>query len=179
MELSGRMLAMRDAKAGAAGGATLAASSSSSGTGSYGDFWVSIFASSGSVGFAGHAAIVSTKNTITIESFAKDFSPIKKDGVQKYTNSWGTRTNVLMLRPKGATTAKYTAAAKYAENQVGDPYNWNFLDKKTEKAFYCSQLVWRAWLNQDIDIEKGSIPNGAVTPADLVNSSNTYIVISR
>jgi uncharacterized protein YycO len=178
MTSSGRALATKDVKSGAgAAGSVMAYSSVYSGT--YGDFWVSLVARSGSVGFAGHAAIVSTNSKNTVESFAKDFSPIKKDGVQKYPNDWGSRANVLMLRPKGATTAKYAAAAKYAEKQVGDPYNWNFANKMTESEFYCSQLVWRAWLNQNTDIEKGSIPNVAVTPADLVNSSNTYIVINQ
>lgn len=144
--------------------------------GSTGEFWVSTMMNSGSVAFTGHAAIVSSRCQTTIESYAKRYSPIKKDGVQRYGNSWRTRPKAFLLRPKRQSAAKYRAAAKYAEGKVGRPYNWSFINKKTEKKFYCSQLVWRAWLKQGIDIEKGSIPNKAVTPADLVNSSNTYIV---
>ncbi|MGV1004078.1 MAG: YiiX/YebB-like N1pC/P60 family cysteine hydrolase [Candidatus Nanopelagicales bacterium] len=178
LETTGRLKTTRDAKsASSAANPALVGEGSRSGTS--GDFWVSLMDRSGSIGFAGHAAIVSTNSTVTIESFAKTASPINKDGVQKYANTWGARTDVLMLRPRGATLKDFTAAATYAEAQVGDPYNWNFLDKMTEKSFYCSQLVWRAWLNQGIDIEKGSFPNGAVTPADLVNSTNTYVVFRR
>lgn len=49
------------------------------------------------------------------------------------------------------------------------------MNKGTEASFYCSQLVWKAWLKQGIDIEKGSFPNAAVTPADLINSTNTMV----
>lgn len=175
---AGKVSRAADPKAGGRG-LSATASSGSSSNGTYGDIWVSLFASSGSIGFAGHAAIVSNTATKTVESFAKSFSPINKDGVQWYSNTWGSRLKVLMLRPEGATIAKYKAAATYAQNQVGDPYNWNFANKMTETSFYCSQLVWRAWLKQGINIETGSFPNVAVTPADLVNSTNTWIVISR
>lgn len=83
------------------------------------------------------------------------------------------------MRPTGQSAAKYKAAAAWAEKQVPKPYNWNFLNKNTEDKFYCSQLVWKAWQKQGIDIEKGSFPNAAITPADIVNSSNTYLVKRR
>jgi len=50
--------------------------------GTYGDILVSLAVDSGSFGFAGHAAIVSDSRYETIESYAKSFSPIDKDGVQ-------------------------------------------------------------------------------------------------
>lgn len=148
---------------------------SSSQLGSYGDILINLISDSGSIGFAGHAGIVANNNWQTIESFAKDWSPIKKDGVQKYTNNW-RRKGSLLYRPVGATISQYKKAASYAESKVGKPYNWNFFDKKTTNSFYCSQLVWLAWLDAGIDIEKGSFPNGVVSPADLANSSNTYLV---
>lgn len=144
--------------------------------GTYGDILVSLLVDSGSAGLAGHAAIVSLDSSVTIESFDKNFSPIKKDGVQYYTNDWRIKKGSLLLRPKNATLSQYRKAAIYAEKQVGKPYNWFFFNKNRTDAFYCSQLVWRSWLEQGIDCEKGSIPNGAITPADLVNSSNTYLV---
>lgn len=144
--------------------------------GTYGDIIVSLIADSGSVGFAGHAAIVSNNNWETIESYAKNWSPIKKDGVQRYNNNWGSQSGTLLYRPKGATDFQYRKAATYAEKQIGKPYNWQFWDKNTTDKFYCSQLVWRAWLEAGIDTEVGSIPNGIIAPADLANSSNTYLV---
>jgi hypothetical protein len=38
---------------------------------------------------------------------------------------------------------------------LGKPYNLNFLDSSTEKAFYCSQLAYVAYLRQGIDLNTG------------------------
>ncbi len=167
----GRKAAEKDAKSNMV--ATLAGSSA---LGTYGDILVSLIISSGSVGFAGHAAIVDTNSAMTIESYAKSFSPIDKDGVQYYTNNWNNSSGALLVRPYGASLSQYNKAVAYSQKQVGKPYNWNFFNKTTTSSFYCSQLVWLAWLDAGIDVEKGSFPNGVIAPADIVNSSNTYIV---
>lgn len=148
--------------------------------GSYGDIIVntSLNIPSSSIGipFIGHAAIVSNIARTTIESWPKVNSPIGVDGVQKYDNNWANISKSKLLRPVGANISQYEQAATYAENQVGKPYNWNFVNKKTTDSFYCSQLVWLAWLDAGIDCEAGSFPNAVIAPADLVNSKNTYIV---
>lgn len=144
--------------------------------GTYGDILVSLILDSGSIAFAGHAGIVDSNSSITIESFAKSFSPIDKDGVQYYTNNWANSSGALLVRPYGATSSQYNTAVAYSNTHVGKPYNWNFFNKTTTSSFYCSQLVWLAWLDAGIDVEAGSFPNGIIAPADLVNSSNTYVV---
>jgi len=45
--------------------------------------------------------------------------------------------------------------ADYCLRQVGKPYNLNFLDSETEDAFYCSQLVYKAYLRSGIDLNQG------------------------
>jgi uncharacterized protein YycO len=51
------------------------------------------------------------------------------------------------------------SVAKYCLRQAKarKPYNLNFLNSKTEKAFYCSQLAYKAYLRDGIDLntEKG------------------------
>ena len=42
--------------------------------------------------------------------------------------------------------------AEYCLTQVGKPYNINFLDPNREGAFYCSQLAYKAYLRQNIDL---------------------------
>ena len=43
---------------------------------------------------------------------------------------------------------------------LNKPYNLNFFDSDTERAFYCSQLAYKAYLNFDIDLNTGrGIPN--------------------
>ncbi len=44
------------------------------------------------------------------------------------------------------------SVAKYCLAQAGKPYNLNFLNSKTTKAFYCSQLVYLAYLKNGIDL---------------------------
>jgi hypothetical protein len=40
------------------------------------------------------------------------------------------------------------------------PYNLNFLDSQTEDAFYCSQLIYKAYLLHGIDLNTGlAVPN--------------------
>ena len=39
-----------------------------------------------------------------------------------------------------------------AQAAAGKPYNLNFLNSKTEEAFYCSQLAYLAYLKSGIDV---------------------------
>ena len=45
--------------------------------------------------------------------------------------------------------------ADYCLAQVGKPYNLNFLNTETEDAFYCSQLVYKAYQKIGIDLNTG------------------------
>ncbi|AWI35559.1 septation ring formation regulator EzrA [Bacillus safensis] len=145
--------------------------------GTKGDVLVSYEINSGSASIGvGHAAIVAQNSSNTVESWAKSYSPKKQDGVRKYPNTWNTKKKVYGLWVKGSSNAKYIGAAKYAEKQASNkkPYNWNFLNKNTTKSFYCSQLAWRAWKNQGIDIDNIKWDT-IVTPMELVKSNNTKI----
>jgi hypothetical protein len=43
---------------------------------------------------------------------------------------------------------------------LGRPYNINFFESDTERAFYCSQLAYRAYLRQGINLNTGmGVPN--------------------
>jgi hypothetical protein len=47
-----------------------------------------------------------------------------------------------------------------AQAEAGKPYNINFLNSKTDDAFYCSQLAYKAYLPHDINLNTGKgIPN--------------------
>ncbi len=43
----------------------------------------------------------------------------------------------------------------YALGQVGKPYNLNFLDPEREDAFYCSQLIYKAYQQVGVDLNTG------------------------
>ncbi len=52
--------------------------------------------------------------------------------------------------------------AQYCLDQARDrkPYNLNFLDSETEKAFYCSQLAYKAYIRHGIDLNtEKDVPN--------------------
>lgn len=44
---------------------------------------------------------------------------------------------------------------RYCEKQLGKPYNINFLNSSTTSSFYCSQLAYKAYLKQGIDLNTG------------------------
>ena len=48
-----------------------------------------------------------------------------------------------------------TDVADFVLAQVGKPYNLNFLNSNTDEAFYCSQLIYRAYLRCGIDLNTG------------------------
>lgn len=149
----------------------------SSSMGTYGDILVSTSIDSGSIVFSGHSAIVSAKSSsITVESYGGKFSPIGIDGVQYYENTWANSSKAYLLGVRGADKNDYMTAALYSEDQVGKPYNWNYFDKTTTDRFYCSQLVWLAWLEAGIDVQEGSFFEGIVSPSDFIYADNTYII---
>lgn len=68
--------------------------------------------------------------------------------------------------PSGTTPAERSNALTSLETTYGNgttPYNWNFLDKNTNAALYCSQLVWKMFkahpanapLNKNLDSNSG------------------------
>jgi len=63
------------------------------------------------------------------------------------------------LDNRGLSSEKENAiresVATFCRAQIGKPYNFNFLDSSTENAFYCSQLAYKAYLKQGIDLNTG------------------------
>jgi hypothetical protein len=63
--------------------------------------------------------------------------------------------------------------AAYCLAQVGKPYNLNFMDIDTEDSFYCSQLIYRAYLRCGINLNTGlsiaALPgtSGIVYPQEI------------
>lgn len=106
----------------------------------------------------GHAGMVDLNPDLTIESMTSG-------GVRRYTNDWKTRyTKALCATVKNADPEQ---AADYASSKIGCSYNYNFLNKWKTDTFYCSQLVWRAYIEQGIDLDKDG--GNAVLPTDLVS----------
>lgn len=114
----------------------------------------------------GHVAIKGNKDRETVESYPED-------GVRSRIDKWKGAHKFYKAMAIGSTSTRRTNAVNYANSKVNKPYNHNFWNKWTETSFYCSQLVWRAWYNQGIDIDNNK-NDTIVTPVEVGLSSNTY-----
>jgi len=132
--------------------------SASNSVGSTGDILVTPATVFGNGPITGHAGMVDLNTDLTIESMTSG-------GVRRYTNDWKTRyTKALCATVKNADPKQ---AVDYASSKLGSNYNYNFLNKWNTDKFYCSQLVWRAYIEQGIDLDKDG--GNAVLPTDLVS----------
>lgn len=112
----------------------------------------------------GHAAIVRKNNDYIVEAWPKE-------GVRVYKNNWGNRfDSAYKFYVKGADDTDFNNAQKYAYSQLGKPYQLN-VQKHFTDAYYCSQLVWKAWYEQDFDVDADG--GFLVTPADIDDSKLT------
>ena len=138
----------------------------------------------------GHAGIVSTDRRWTIESYPARGARMahitgkarRENGVRKYENAWKKSSKVMGLRVKTAKKRHYMGAAKYAMKQAAlrKSYNWNLCNKYTERKFYCSQLVWRAWKQQGYRIESVNLGKyDPVLPVELYWSPLTYVFYKK
>lgn len=164
--------------------------SASASLGTYGDVLTTFDTSSSSGYVGGHSAIVSNySDARTIESFAYDWAPADsayngyaEGGVRFYINDWKNRYREYARQiVTGAYSNEYVDAANYAENKIGTPYSTKFNEKTLTNQFYCSSLVWRAWYEQEYDLD--SMPlyglwTNSVMPIEIFESDKLYTVIS-
>lgn len=119
----------------------------------------------------GHAAIVYAHGTV-VESLS--------GGVTTGANNWyQTRNTCYGVTVIGTTTAQDASAADWCYGKIGRPYNWNYLDPHTRSKFYCSQLVYAAFLDKyGINLDTSDF-GVAVHPMELVNTSRTSKIYEK
>ena len=121
----------------------------------------------------GHAAIVWDANHV-IEAQSK--------GIIIGKNNWmKTRREIFGVTVRSTSKAQDAKAADWCKKQLGKPYNYIYLNKKTRKKFYCSQLVWAAFYDNfriDLSDENDSMLtwSSAVHPMELVASRLTKTI---
>jgi|GEM_PF-4499143 len=122
-----------------------------------------------------HVGLVKDSYTI-IESH-----PDNPDGNVAYRdNNWKSRyTDIKGMHVTPATTTNKNNAVSYAANQIGEPYKLSG-GRWSEDSWYCSKLVWRAYYNQDIDLEGRNLEARGthVTPGDILDSPHTSVFYS-
>ena len=119
----------------------------------------------------GHAAIVYSSNRV-VESL--------ENGVVTGANNWNTsKSTCYGVTVKGTTTSEDADAADWCYNQLNKPYNWIWMDKERRDAFYCSHLVYAAFIDKyGINIDTDAFFS-AIHPSEIVDSSNTTIIYKK
>lgn len=119
----------------------------------------------------GHAAIIFRYDTV-IESLA--------EGVTMGPNDWNTsKGDAYGADVKGTTSLQDQAAANWCFNQMGKPYNYNYLDTATRSSFYCSQLVWASFKDKyGIDIST-DFAGAAIYPMEILDSPNVSVIYHK
>lgn len=119
----------------------------------------------------GHAAIVYSSGTV-VESLS--------GGVTTGANNWyQTRNTCYGVTVRGTTTAQDSSAADWCYKQRGKAYNFNYLNPYTRSKFYCSQLVYAAFLDKyGINLDTSAF-GVAVHPMELVNTGNTSLIYQK
>lgn len=85
--------------------------------------------------------------------------------------------NTILLRYKGGlSSAQVSKITYFMQKQIGKKYACDASRDESinAKEWYCSELVWAAFKYVGLDIEDGNF--GAITPGDVLDSSNTKII---
>ena len=95
------------------------------------------------------------------------------------TTGFGNPALLTVARSKAAW--KQGPVASSALNYRDRSYNINFFDKYTTQKFYCSQLVWRAYAENGIDLDSNFTeffgrPFSGVSPDDIIQSPHLSVV---
>ena len=72
-------------------------------------------------------------------------------------NTWKDRTFYVGIHRSAIDVHRIAAIFEQLVNKYGyrgqTPYNFNLANKYTDKALYCSQLVWKFYLRLGIDVD--------------------------
>lgn len=97
------------------------------------------------------------------------------DGVRIEPGEWHNE-KVWQVSVNATTGAQDNEAAQWAADKEGLPYHHNFFDNAYRDGFYCSHLVWAAYL----DVTGTDIGNGRwlsiIFPYELMNTRDTTLI---
>lgn len=116
----------------------------------------------------GHAAIVYSETQV-VESVINGVVMGKNDW-------WSSKDTSAAGSVSSTTTAQDAAAAEWCKSKLGTPYNFNYFDTGTRKAFYCSQLVYASYLdNYGVNLNTNAFNisglGNPVHPLELLSNS--------
>lgn len=111
------------------------------------------------------ANIEGVRNHVFIEEWSKTYTQMMAltsllgwDGALSIRQNisgfgWDCIYQYDVIRPcKDEGTTKRLLVARWAASQVGKPYNWNFINPSDTTKFYCTSLIWQAYLSVGINV---------------------------
>lgn len=115
--------------------------------------------------FTGHCAIIDGWYTAKVKGTNETVKYLRIIEANEYGISYGlvddvrmVKGEVTILHIKAASKEQIESATQFCESQLGKHYNLPiFLSEDTSKdtaAWYCSELVWAAYMNQGINIQE-------------------------
>lgn len=120
----------------------------------------------------GHAAIVYNNAYTLVESLGEGVVIGANDWNRSHGNVWGLATINLSF-------SQADIAADWCAQQVGKPYNYNFLDTMRRDAFYCSQLVWASFYdNFGVDISTPLL-GSFIYPIEFLESDECVLMYRK
>lgn len=140
-----------------------------------------IYEANGFYGLTGHIAVVVGIYSDTYgREYIRLIEAIPDYGVVRsiLDDTRVDEQGVTILRVKGATTVICNRVVNFCVNQLGKSYNLDFAKNTSasETSWYCSELVWAAYYNEDLDVEVEGNGEPGVTPRDILNSAITTAV---
>jgi hypothetical protein len=92
-----------------------------------------------------------------------------------YDSDGNLQTNYYYGPAKAVGWGQRLGAVNYARAQIGKPFNWLLVWKWKTDEFYCSQLVWRAWYENSINLSANWF---TASPSEIMNSNYSQIAYS-
>jgi len=135
-----------------------------------------IYEDNGGFGITGHIAIVEGfyYNADQDVTYIRLIEAISDGVVRSLLDD--TRVDdkdVTIFRVDDASTTDKANAISFCVGEIGSTYSLDFAKdtSSSETDWYCSELVWAAYYNEDIDVEKSGFSEPGVTPHDIRDSS--------
>jgi len=91
------------------------------------------------------------------------------------------KTCVEVRRVKEVDTTKISKVIGFISSQIGKPYSYYYLDKSYSPntiSWYCSELVWAAYMQVGINIEY-TPDEWVVSPQEIADDEDTYLIGSH
>jgi hypothetical protein len=141
-----------------------------------------VYEANGGFGITGHAAIVEGKyhNSARDIRYIRIIEAIDIGVVRSVLDD--TRVSdkeAYIYRVNNATATNINNAVSFCSGELGSTYFIDFAKdtSSSETDLYCSELVWAAYKNQNIDIECAGNGEPGVTPRDITLYSSEVTLI--